>query len=258
MQTFGRFLVATLAAGMAAASALRRDVPGGTFEITQVRNPNFTGKIGPLALAKAYIKYGKPLPDDLAQAVARIQGNVKRAEGTQAATPAIYDTAYYCEGEIGTPPQTIPLDFDTGSSDLWVFSTQLPPQNTTGHVVYNPGASSTAEKLSGYTWNITYGDGSSSSGTVDTDVVTVGGLTVTSQAVELADTVSSEFVEATYLSGLLGLAFDKLNQVQPVPQSTWFFNAIPQLSEPLFSANLKHDARMRNPFLFLSVPPFAV
>ena len=65
--------------------------------------------------------------------------------------------------------------------------------------------------MSGATWSISYGDGSSASGNVYDDVVEVGGTTVSSQAVELASTISSEFVSDTSTDGLLGLAFNQLN-----------------------------------------------
>jgi aspergillopepsin I len=131
------------------------------------------------------------------------------------------------------------LDFDTGSSDLWVFSTET--TGSSGHDEYNPARSSSAKKLAGATWSISYGDGSTSSGDVYKDKVSVGGLVVSSQAVESAQKVSAEFEQETGLDGLLGLAFSAINTVKPTKQKTFFDNAISTLGSPVFTADLKHQ-----------------
>jgi aspergillopepsin I len=92
-----------------------------------------------------------------------------------------------------------------------VFSTSLPVAQQKGHVLFDPSKSKNWKALPGYTWNITYGDKSGASGTVGTDVVTVGGTSVSGQAVEIATQVSSQFVSDTKNNGLLGLAFSSLN-----------------------------------------------
>jgi aspergillopepsin I len=103
----------------------------------------------------------------------------------------------------------------TDVRNRWVFSSETPSSESAGHTVYDPSLSSTAQELPGYTWNITYGDGSSSSGNVYTDTVTVGGTTVTNQAVELAEQVSTQFQQDTDSDGLLGLAFSSINTGMP-------------------------------------------
>ena len=92
-----------------------------------------------------------------------------------------------------------------------MYSSELPAQDQSGHSIYNPSKSSTSKLLSGQTWSITYGDGSSASGNVYDDTVVVGGSTVTSQAVEAAETLSSEFLSDVDSDGLLGLAFNSIN-----------------------------------------------
>ncbi|TWU73924.1 Type I transmembrane sorting receptor [Metarhizium rileyi] len=152
------------------------------------------------------------------------------------------DKLYLTEVSIGTPPQKLNLDFDTGSSDLWVFSTDTSSDEVNGQALYNPSSSSSAKRLQGETWSIHYGDDSTSSGIVYNDVVTIGGVSVKEQAVESAQEVSSSFTSDSQSSGLLGLAYDKGNTIRPDKQKTWFSNIMPRLSQPLFTVRLRHQA----------------
>ncbi|KAI1851557.1 hypothetical protein JX265_012361 [Neoarthrinium moseri] len=209
------------------------------FTVHQVRNPHYV-KSGAHALAKAYRKYGKPLPESLVTALNN--SHAKRATtGSAVTTPEDSDTEYLTPVSIGTPATTLNLDFDTGSADLWVFSTELSSSTQSGHSVYNPSKSSTAKKLSGSTWSISYGDGSGASGDVYTDVVNIGGVSFATQAVEAASKVSSQFVQDTNNDGLVGLAFSSINTVSPNAQKTFFDNVKSSLSSPLFAVDLKHN-----------------
>lgn len=95
--------------------------------------------------------------------------------------------------------------------------------------------SSTFQLAQGKSWKIQYGDGSSASGTVGTDVVTIGNISVKNQAIELATTMSSQFSQGT-ANGLLGLAFSSINTIQTNgqadPQPTPVQNMITQSDIP--------------------------
>ncbi|KAI1434184.1 aspartic peptidase domain-containing protein [Xylaria sp. CBS 124048] len=127
------------------------------------------------------------------------------------------DALYLCPVSIGTPPQTLMLDFDTGSADLWVYR------------------SSTYKQLPGASWKIQYGDGSKASGDCGTDTVVIGGVSVEKQTVEMAKKISEQFTRNSG-DGLLGLAFGQINTVrtegQPDHQATPVENMIKQEDIP--------------------------
>ncbi|KAM0334967.1 hypothetical protein ACHAQA_000001 [Verticillium albo-atrum] len=258
MQTFGAFLIALLAATgyTAVVPAKIGTLDKGTFAVDAVHVPGFH-RNGPLALARTYQKFGKALPVDVAAAAANATAVrlSKRTTGSAVTVPEDFDSEYLTAVQIGTPPQTLKLDFDTGSSDLWVFSSETPASQVNGQTVYNSASSSTSKKLQSATWSISYGDGSSSSGDVYLDTVTVGGLTVKQQAVENARKVSSSFTSDP-LDGLLGLAFSSINTVSPKKQLTFFDNAKSSLNSPLFTADLKHNANGKYNFGFIDSTAF--
>lgn len=272
--SFGAFLVAALATSDFAAAVPtgpRQHAPIAGHPVINTRGtvhqvPRSTvkthAKMGALALEKAYLKYNTAMPTDLNGAVSRIRANLaaglkpwgididkdgdidlKRATGSAVTTPEEYDVEYLTPVQIGNPPQTLNLNFDTGSSDLWVYSSATPASEVNGQAVYDLGASNTSVKATGQSWSISYGDGSNSKGDVYYDTVAVGGLSVNHMAVEVAVEVSTEFTADTNMDGLLGLGFSSLNTVSPTQQATFFDSAKSQLDSFLFTADLKAGQR---------------
>lgn len=220
--------------------------PGMTSIKVARRSTNSTLAHGAQAFYNAHLKFGATPPDTLKAAVATIKAASleRRAQGSVVTTPInAQDEAYDAPVSIGTPAQQLNLDFDTGSSDLWCFSSLTPANERNGQSIYTATKSTTAKKLSGSSWKISYGDGSSSSGLVYSDTVTIGGLTATGQAVEAASKVSASFTSETATDGLVGLAFSAINQVSPKKQTTFFDTVKPALAAPVFTADLKHQAR---------------
>ncbi|PNY23557.1 Uncharacterized protein TCAP_06505 [Tolypocladium capitatum] len=251
MQTFGAFIVSLLVASSGLALAAPAAQNGKTVTVTAKQNDKFVAN-GPLALARAYAKYNKPLS---AQQIALLQsaGKQKRQTGSVGADPQPSDIEYLAEVHIGTPAQKVLLDFDTGSSDLWVLTSQLNGLN--GQATYDASRSSSAKQLNGASWSITYADQSGASGDVFNDVVSIGGLSVKKQAVERASQVTPTFASGAE-SGLVGLAWDSINTVSPKPQKTWFSNIKSSLAAPVFTSRLRHNADGSYNFGFIDKTQF--
>ncbi|EPS35498.1 hypothetical protein H072_11083 [Dactylellina haptotyla CBS 200.50] len=205
--------------------------PGNSVGIRAIPNPTYKPD-GKRALKKVLSKYGLELPSAL-----RDIDLERRADGTVEAKPGQYDIQYVCPVTVGS--QKLNLNFDTGSADLWVFSSIMPKSQQGGHKIYTPGSG--AKQVKGATWKIQYGDGSGASGTVYKDTVSIGNTVVKSQGVELAKTVSDSFSSDDFADGLVGLAFGSINTVQPKQEKTFFENAMSGLSSAVLTADLRHQ-----------------
>ncbi|OAA53300.1 endothiapepsin precursor [Cordyceps fumosorosea ARSEF 2679] len=202
---------------------------------------NFAGESGRFSVNLKYndqFKRGASADFDLA---------ARDGNGTTPAhdSPSRPDAEYYAEILVGTPAQTMNLLFDTGSSDLWLFGTDVDGSVPAGSARWNHTASSTASLVQDGSWSIHYGDGSGAKGSIYKDAVSIAGASVSSQGVEYASSVSPMSgggdILGSPVSGIVGFGFDGGNTAKP-QQKTLFSNLLPSLNQPVFTVDLNHQA----------------
>ncbi|KAK6384428.1 uncharacterized protein PV06_10933 [Exophiala oligosperma] len=217
-----------------------------SFKIPRIPQPNYKPN-GKAAYKRALFKFGfgdisfQPNGEIATRIQAATNASVDATEdGQTAATPSQNDAQFLSPVNVGG--QTLVMNFDSGSSDFWVFNTNLDQSAQQGHTVYNPTKSNASKALTGSTFNISYGDGSFASGPVGVDTVDIGGSTVDAQAIGLPNVVSDSFITNTASNGLVGLAFSQLNTIKPQAQKTFFDNVMADLTQPVFTAQLLSSA----------------
>ncbi|KZT25209.1 acid protease [Neolentinus lepideus HHB14362 ss-1] len=158
----------------------------------------------------AYLKNtGSPHP------LASKSGASKRATGSDALTDDNSEL-WYGSIEVGTPAKKFTVDFDTGSSDLFLPGPDC-SENCDGHTAYDPSSSSTSSDV-GKTFSLQYGDGSTVSGEQYTDTVSIAGLTAKKQTLGAAKQYSSGFSSSNFpADGLMGMAFKSLSEYNANP-----------------------------------------
>lgn len=121
-------------------------------------------------------------------------------------------THYNVPVELGTPAQTFNLLVDTGSSDLWVISSDNPYcAKTTAELqnsnYFNCSASGTFDASASSTFSrnnsdffIQYGDGTVAEGDWGTDTFTISGTTIPNMSFGLGSTTNST-------TGILGVGY---------------------------------------------------
>uniref|UniRef100_A0A915L196 Peptidase A1 domain-containing protein n=1 Tax=Romanomermis culicivorax TaxID=13658 RepID=A0A915L196_ROMCU len=145
---------------------------------------------------------------------------------------------YYYLGHmtIGLPPQTVWMEFDTGSSTSWVMTSACrSPPCTIAHR-FEPGRSATFDVVA-ETFNFTYGAGDTVSGVHAKDFVCLSRrMCLQNQSFGAALTVQQDNMIA---DGLIGLAYPTLSSLgQPL-----ISNLGSKLKQPLFAVNLRRDAK---------------
>jgi len=161
----------------------------------------------------------------------RKYGGVKVGAGSISVPITDYEDAqYYGEVGIGTPPQVFAVVFDTGSSNLWVPSSQCSIFDIACdlHNKYYETKSSTYV-ANGTVFNITYGSGSLS-GFLSTDDVTLGALLIKSQTFAEATVLEGLSWIVAQFDGILGLGFASISvdQVAPVWYNIMKQNLVPE------------------------------
>ncbi|XP_028440740.1 gastricsin-like [Perca flavescens] len=119
------------------------------------------------------------------------------------------DTTYFGAISIGTPPQSLQVLFDTGSSNLWVDSTYCNTQACNAHTKFDPQQSSTFS-ANGQSVYLPYGAGSLY-GQLGYDTVNVGSIVVTNQEIGLSTQEPSNPFLAAKFDGILGLAYPAIS-----------------------------------------------
>ncbi|GMM48963.1 proteinase A [Pichia kluyveri] len=147
---------------------------------------------------------------------------------------------YFTEIQLGTPGQTFKVILDTGSSNLWVPSTECTSLACYLHAKYDHDSSSTY-KQNGTDFAIRYGSGSLE-GFISQDLLTFGDLVIPEQ--DFAEATSEPGLAFAFgkFDGILGLAYDTISVDKVVPP---IYNAISKglLDAPQFAFYLGDSAK---------------
>ncbi|KAL1991350.1 hypothetical protein VTN49DRAFT_5342 [Thermomyces lanuginosus] len=177
-------------------------------------------------LGQKYMGF-EPKPEDVLQ-----DTSIKPDGGHSLPIDNFLNAQYYSEIAIGTPPQTFKVVLDTGSSNLWVPSSECGSIACYLHNKYDSSASSTYTR-NGSEFAIRYGSGAVE-GFVSQDNVALGDLVIEDQVfAEVTKEPGLTFAFGRF-DGILGLAYDTISVNHITPP---FYELVNQklIDEPVFA-----------------------
>lgn len=192
-------------------------------------------------LAAGSIKLKRSKSDEpIAKKIHRLQSRrVLRGDSGSVDLKQVQDTQFFGPITIGTPAQQFDVIFDTGSSNLWVPSSQCKTLACKRHNQYDSSKSSTYV-ANGEKFEIQYGSGSTT-GFMSNDVASCAGFNVTGQDfAEITKEKGVSFFSGKF-DGILGLAFETISVNKATP---WWMNALQRgmFESPQFSFWMTKDA----------------
>ncbi|KAG2139032.1 aspartic peptidase domain-containing protein [Suillus clintonianus] len=190
--------------------------------------------------------------------------SLTRRAAASGSDPLVDDSneRWYGKIEVGTPPHTFTIDCDTGSTDFFLPGPSC-GDACSGHDIYNPNSSSSAEPL-GRSFTVEYNDGSMATGDLYTDTVSLAGYNARAQTLGVASLYSYGFSSENFgADGLMGMAFKSVSEfgADSVFQTLVSQGAVP---EPVFAFKLAssgselyvggvNSALYRGPFTYTPV-----
>ncbi|KAL8243848.1 hypothetical protein R6Q59_010106 [Mikania micrantha] len=154
-------------------------------------------------------------------------GQLRRRQTSNTANAQItnYQILYLINTTIGTPGQSIGLQLDTGSSDIWFPSSSASICRARQCIVgsYNQAASSSYSNPGYGTFQIQYVDGTEIEGQYISDTISVAGVTVTNQTMASASQVGENYY------GIMGVGFPSDESANQPPNAFTYPNIIDSL-----------------------------
>lgn len=160
---------------------------------------------------------------------------VKTADGTgRQGFCNIHDYFYIAPIYIGTPKQTVWVQFDTGSADTWVSSNECRSLSCRQAERFDPGASRSFQRIGRTRFKFVYGLGDTVRGYHAREKVCVGSMCINNQDIGIATLVTDDDL---VIDGLMGFAYSALS----VFDRPLLVTLKETLKQPVFAVWLNRD-----------------